>query len=130
MKRRKPLPIIEKRNCLRCGSEFGITALQKNKLYCDDCRKIHEKEYDKKYNSLPGIQKKREDYLKKYRKEHFVPKRRKIKCERCGNEFLAGSGRPPTICIDCLSKSSNAAERARAYYRRDYSTEEQLRISD
>lgn len=130
MKRRKQLPIIETRNCLRCGSEFGITALQKNKLYCDYCKIIHSKEYEEQ----PEIKKRKLEYRKEYYrkvvKPNKTPKRRIIKCERCGNDFLAGSGRPPTVCIECLSKSSSAAERVRAYYRRDYSTEEQLRISD
>lgn len=128
MKRRKQLPIIETRNCLRCGSKFGITASQKNKLYCDDCKIIHSKEYEEQ----PEIKKRKSEYHKEYYRKVLKPnykhKRRKIKCERCGKDFLAGSGRPPTVCIECLSKSSNAAERMRAYYRRDYSTEEQLRI--
>ena len=130
MKKRKTLPIIETRNCLRCGSEFGITALQKNKLYCDDCRLIHSKEYKEQ----PEIKKKNQKYCREYYKKvvkpNYKPRRRTIKCERCGNEFLAGSGRPPTVCTECLSKSTNAAERERAYYRRDYSIEKQVRISD
>ena len=123
MEKRKQLPIIETRNCLRCGSDFGITAKQKNKLYCDDCKIIHSKEY----REQPEIKKKRLEYRKEYYRKVVKPnykhKRRKIKCERCGNEFLAGSGRPPTVCIECLSKSSDAGERERAWHRRDYSIE-------
>lgn len=123
MEKRKQLPIIETRNCLRCGSDFGITAKQKRKLFCDDCKIIHSKEH----REQPEIKKKRLEYSKEYYRKVVKPnykhKRRKIKCERCGNEFLAGSGRPPTVCIECLSKSSDAGERVRAWLRRDYSIE-------
>ena len=43
MKRRKQLPIIETRNCLRCGNKFGITALQKSII--DRCVRALYKKY-------------------------------------------------------------------------------------
>lgn len=123
VKRQINLPEIEKRKCKRCGVEFGINAKQKRKLFCDKCKIIHSKEH----REQPEIKKKRLEYTKEYYRKVVKPnykhKRRKIKCERCGNEFLAGSGRPPTVCIECLSKSSDAGERVRAWLRRDYSIE-------
>ena len=120
---KKEMPIIESRSCLRCGNIFKITALQKNKLYCDECRMIHKKE---QYKSAEAVEKKRarmKVYYREVLKKAYKPKRHIIKCERCGKEFILGSGRPAKVCIECLRKSKLAAERAWADYRRDYSSD-------
>lgn len=111
------LPIIETKVCLKCGASFKINAKQRKKKYCDNCKKIHTEEYRKRYYN---------QVVKPNRK----PKRHYNYCKACGEKFVVGSGRPPTKCIDCLSKSKNAIERERAYYRRDYTQDpEQIRVS-
>lgn len=120
------LPIIETRTCLRCGNDFDINAKQKNKLYCDECKLIHKIEYHNSAEAKAKAKKRQ----KKYYEKRYKPKRHYNQCIVCGKEFIVGSGRPPTKCIDCLSKSKNAIERERAYYRRDYTQDpEQIRVS-
>lgn len=129
MSKVKDLPIIEQRNCLRCGKQFGINSRQKRKLYCDDCKEVHMEEY----LQIPRIKQMKKDYQKIYlqrQKEKYIPRRHKAICQVCQTAFIVGSGRQPKLCIDCLSKSKYAAERERASYRRDYSSEEQIRLSN
>lgn len=126
--RRRQLPIVEIRTCLRCGKKFDINALQKQKRYCDECKEIHLSEHLKS----PEMKRKNAEYQKQYRekqKSSYAHKRHMITCVRCGDEFMAGSGRQPTVCISCLSKSNNAAERARASVRRDYNADKRIRLS-
>lgn len=120
---KKKLPIIESRNCLRCGNAFEITALQKNKLYCDKCRIIHQEERRKSAEVAEKRRARMKVYYREVLKKAYKPKRHIVKCERCGENFIVGSGRPPKVCIECLSKSKLAAERARAEYRRYYTSE-------
>lgn len=115
----KKLPVIETRTCQRCGAEFDITARQKRKLYCDNCRKINKIEKQKLYENKPEIQVKRQEYGKKYRKENYEPKRHSVICDRCGRYFIMGSGVSKT-CIECLKKSKSYDERFRADCRRIY----------
>ena len=126
--KKKPLPIIESRKCLKCGCDFDINAQQMNKKYCDNCKKQRCKERKKEYYQK---NKKRLDEIRKeyYCKNH-LPKRHIIICERCKKEFIIGSGRQPTVCIECLKKSDNYAERARANVRRIYSADERIRLSN
>ena len=123
------LPIIGIRTCERCGNDFGITSRQKNKRYCDGCKEIHKKEYKIEYLKDPEKRKCYNAKQREFHRKRYVPKRHRIKCEKCGEFFIVGAGRPPKMCIGCLSKSNKAVERARAYYRRDYSAEERIRIS-
>lgn len=120
---KKELPIIESRSCLRCGNIFDITAKQKNKLYCDGCRMIHKKEQCKSAEAVEKNRARMKVYYREVLKKTYKPKRHIVKCERCGKEFILGSGRPAKVCIECLRKSKLAAERARADYRRDYSSD-------
>lgn len=116
--------IVEIRLCLRCGKEFEINAFQKRKRYCDACKKLHSIEYSKTPERKAKIMAKN----RQRKKDNYIPKRHINQCKYCGNSFIVGSGRQPTICIDCLKKSKSAAERERAYYRRNYDTAEQIRI--
>lgn len=102
------LPMIEKRKCEMCGCEFEITAQQKNKRYCDTCKKISYQRYRKKYQSSDKFKKMLKDrYHKTYKeKTHFNI------CVLCGKEFLTKQGRAK-YCIPCLEE---AAEKDR-YFR-------------
>lgn len=110
--------IVRYKSCKVCGAEFGITAHQAAKIYCTECGQQVKKLKDQEYRQTHKEQKRR------YQQKHRKPKRTIAKCERCGQEFIYGKcGRKPTLCIDCLINSDNAAERTRGYIRRDYSIE-------
>ena len=118
--------IIGTRICLRCGEEFGVNVFQHRKCYCDQCKNAHRIEYLR----APKQQEKARIRTRKYREKNYKPKRHKNQCERCGKLFTVGSGRKPTICIECLKKSELNTERRRADYRRNYDSEEQIRIQN
>lgn len=115
----RELPIIEIRKCARCGMDFGITARQRRKKYCDECKIAHQKEYHIDYYSKPDNKAKANNYVR----EHYQKKRRKVECERCHQFFTMGRGKA-TICINCLINSDNIHERERGYLRRNYDLEQ------
>lgn len=116
--------VIGERHCLMCGNPFQITWRQNNKVYCDECSFVRYKQQKKEYEA-----RRREAGLTKgLWKKYYKPKRRTVVCERCGEEFKMAQGRS-TICIKCLINSPVAAERTRGELRRDYSSEEQVRVS-
>ena len=112
----RKLPIIETRQCVICGNSFGITAQQKNKKYCDGCRKTATREKDKEW-------KKRNSEKIKQRRRFFLERHRKpikiLQCQRCGADYKAWKGKS-LYCIECLRNSTDSNERQRAWTRREY----------
>lgn len=95
------LPIIESRKCKMCGCEFGITAQQKNKRFCDACKKVNYQRYRKKYQSSEKYKKMLRDRYYAQRKEeyHFNS------CVLCGEKFKTKQGKAK-FCILCLEKAA------------------------
>lgn len=102
-KQNQTFPIIETRKCLMCGSKYGINSHQKNKLYCDGCRKKHRLEYQREYEKR-NVEKNRV-YSKKWRIDHYKSKTHFNMCALCGGEFLAKQGNAK-YCIPCLEKEA------------------------
>ena len=121
------------KKCARCGCEFQINPHQHKKTYCNGCIKIHREELRKEYTSRPEVKKRIAEYSRKRERAKKQGKkihlRHTVICERCGEEFTASSG-SPKVCIECLMMSDNCYERASAKYRKNYDTEEFIRISD
>lgn len=38
--------------CKRCGKEFSLVVHKLAQIYCDDCKYIKDKEYDREYRRL------------------------------------------------------------------------------
>ena len=98
------LPIIEKRNCKMCGCEFGITARQKRKVYCDQCRKKHLLQYQTEYRQSESKERQRKNMKKWYRKHHKEEYHFNI-CVLCGKEFLTKQG-VSKYCIPCVEEAA------------------------
>lgn len=105
------LPIIEKRKCKMCDCEFEITAQQKNKRYCDQCRKKHQLQYQAEYRKGESKEKQKANMKDWYRKHHKEEFHFNVCC-LCGKKFLTKQG-VSKYCIPCVEE---AAEKDR-YFR-------------
>lgn len=93
------IPIIETRVCHVCGKEFGITYFQTRKVYCDDCRKWHYKQYRKEYAEI------HQDEIRAYARRYNKRRpHKKFTCKLCGKEFQTHRGGVPKYCTPCLEE--------------------------
>lgn len=91
--------IIETRTCPMCGKEFDINCYQTRKVYCDDCRNVHYKQYRKEYAET------HKDEIREYNRRHKKHRvYKKFTCKICGREFQTCRGGVPKYCTPCLEK--------------------------
>lgn len=95
--------IVERRCCPRCGRYFDINPSQKRKIYCDDCRKAHQLEKIKEYQSNPENRAHLNEKRKERRLKIPIEKRHKhYICRICGEEFQSHTRGKPCYCMSCL----------------------------
>ena len=78
--------------CQRCSKQLPIS-VNYNRKYCDDCQRIHQREWHQK------------KYLKRKNSDPLYNQRKKT-CRVCNNEFVykQGKGRSRDICTVCVDK--------------------------
>jgi predicted nucleic acid-binding Zn ribbon protein len=102
--------IIERKigHCEVCGKEIS-----KRRRYCDECRKIKEKETMTKCLNKPGVKEKRRIYMLNYIRRLDVKERQKSirHCKVCGKEILERR----QYCDEC--RKIKEKERCLKYYK-------------
>lgn len=108
---------METRTCPICGSEFGINAFQKNKVYCDNCRREHYLEVARAYRRDPKNRKRIRELARKKPKKRKPP--RTYICKLCGKPFEFQNRGKPRYCMTCLEEAyKNNIHPYKLYYER------------
>lgn len=101
--RNKDLPFVGTHVCAICGAEFPITRRQGQKIYCDNCKPKHVKQWRKKHYLEYYYGPNRDKILANgnaWAKNHRVYKT--YICALCGQEFEHKNGGKPKYCLACL----------------------------
>lgn len=107
---------METRTCPICGSEFGINAFQKRKIYCDECKDEHRLKKAREYKRVPEHRERYHELNKKYRKP--APPRT-YTCKLCGKPFTTRNRGVPKYCMPCLEEAyENGVHPYKLYYER------------
>ena len=89
--------------CKRCGKVVEITAQQKRKKYCDECRREAYREVQAAYRSDPDVQKRIKETDKRYKANKRKKKPDSVyTCKLCGQKFVHNFRGRPTYCLKCL----------------------------
>ena len=108
--------IVETRTCPICGSEFGINAFQKRKIYCDECKDEHRLKKAREYKRVPEHRERYRELNKKYRKPSPP---RTYTCKLCGKPFTTRNRGVPKYCMPCLEEAyENGVHPYKLYYER------------